>query len=626
MKKYILLLFILLWILSLSAFAADGYKHFNAAIYVRAYEVREMADLDWLNECFDVMSKYIKVSKVYLETHRDLITVDETTIRNARKFFADRGIETAGGITLTRNESNRFETFCYSKAEDRRKVKEIVEYTARLFDEFILDDFFFTSCKCNECIKNKGRKSWTQYRLELLDDAARNLILGPARAVNPKVKCVIKFPNWYEHFQGLGFNLETEPKIFDGIYTGTETRDAVLSDQHLQPYESYLIFRYLENIKPGGNGGGWVDTGGMGTLDRYAEQLWLTLLAKAPEITLFDFRQMQLPIQENFRAPWQGQQTSFDFDTMIAPVREADGNWPKETTIALAAGYALEKIDAVLGELGNPVGIKSYKPFHSTGEDFIHNYIGMVGIPMDLVPEFPVDEDIIFLAETARFDPKIITRIKEQLLKGKTVIITSGLLRALQGKGIEDIVEMKVTERKAIVKDFLYRRNLIAGEQEILIPQISYLTNDSWEEVSALNGADGWPIFHSAGYAGGKLYILTIPDNFADLYNYPPEVWRSIKQMMMKDIFVRVDGPTGIALFVYDNHTFIVHSFRDAAVDVRIILDSQYSKLHDLVSGEALPISERIKPSLFYGRPFGEDKAVFDTQIKPHSFRAFRGE
>jgi len=606
--------------------AVDGYKNFNAAIYVRAYEVGEMTDLNRLKEEFDVMSKYIKISKIYLETHRDLLTVDETTIRNARQFFEDRGIKTVGGITLTKNESNRFETFCYSRSEDRQKVKEIVEFTARLFDEFILDDFFFTNCKCDLCIKKKGKKSWTQYRLELLDDAARNLIIKPARTVNPKIKCIIKFPNWYEHFQGLGFNLETEPKIFDGIYTGNETRDAVLSDQHLQPYESYLIFRYFENIKPGGNDGGWVDTGGMRTLDRYAEQLWLTLFAKSPEMTLFDFRQLQRPIEESFRAPWQGQQTSFDFDTMIAPVRTADGTWPKETSIALAAGYALEKVDAVLSELGNPVGIKSYKPYHSSGEDFIHNYIGMAGIPMDLVPEFPAGEDVIFLAETAKFDPEIVTRIKGQLLEGKTVIITSGLLRALQGKGIEDIVEMQVTEHKAIVKDYLVRRNRIEGEQEMLIPQISYLTNDSWEEVSAIDGPNGWPLFHSADYAKSKLYVLTIPDNFADLYNFPPEVWKNIKQIMMKNIFVRVDGPAGIALFVYDNHTFVTHSFRDEVAQVRIILDPQYTKLHDLNSGDVLSISERIKPGLFFGRKYGEDKAAFDTQIKPHSYKVFRSE
>ncbi len=626
MKRYSLLSFVLFLILSITVFAAEGYRNFDAAIYVRAYEMREMTDLNWLKERFDVISKYIKVSKVYLETHRDLVTVDEETICNAKKFFTDRGIETVGGITLTIDEGNRFETFCYSKSEDRKKVREIVEFTARLFDELILDDFFFTNCKCETCIKKKGTKSWTQYRLELLDEAARNLIVGPAKAVNPKVKCVIKYPNWYEHFQGLGFNLETEPSIFDGIYTGNETRDAVLSNQHLQPYESYLIFRYFENVKPGGNRGGWVDTGGMRALDRYAEQLWLTLFAKAPEITLFDFRQMQRPIEKSFRGAWQGQETSFDFDAMIAPVRLANGSWPKETTMALAAGYALNKVDGVLSELGNPVGIKSYKPFHSIGEDFLHNYIGMAGVPMDLVPEFPAEADVIFLAETAQFDPEIVAKIKGQLIKGKTVIITSGLLRALQGKGIEDIVEMRVTERKAIVKDYLIWWNLIEGEQEVLIPQISYLTNDSWEEVSAVDGPNGWPILHSAEYANGTLYVLTIPDNFADLYHYPPEVWKIIKQILMKDIFVRVDGPTGIALFVYDNHTFIVHSFRDESSDVRIILNPECTKLHDLGSGEVLSISERIKPLLFRGHQFGEDKAAFDTQIKPHSYRVFRSE
>jgi len=100
-----------------------------------------------------------------------------------------------------------------------------------------------------------------------MTETAAELIIGPAKNVNPDVKMVIKYPNWYEHFQGLGFNLETEPGMFDGIYTGTETRDAVRSNQHLQPYLSYLIFRYFENIKPSGNGGGWVDTGGSRYLD-----------------------------------------------------------------------------------------------------------------------------------------------------------------------------------------------------------------------------------------------------------------------------------------------------------------------------------------------------------------------
>jgi len=287
--KNTLLSILLLVSVIISVKAGDHYKNFKVAVYSRAYETAKMGDNNWIEPIWDEVSRQVKVDKIYLETHRDLLVVDEATLLKAKKFFESRGIETSGGITLTVNESNNFETFCYTNPEHRKKIKEIVEFTARNFDELILDDFFFTDCKCNLCIKAKGDRSWTDYRLELMTKAAKELILDPAKAVNPKIKVVIKYPNWYDHFQGCGFNLETEPQLFDGIYTGTETRDPS-SNQHLQSYLGYLIFRYFDNLKPGKNGGGWVDTGGMTVMDRYAEQLWLTMFAKAPEITLFDIR------------------------------------------------------------------------------------------------------------------------------------------------------------------------------------------------------------------------------------------------------------------------------------------------------------------------------------------------
>jgi hypothetical protein len=116
-----------------------------------------------------------------------------------------------------------------------------------------------------------------------MDQVSKDLILAPARAVNPSVKITIKFPNWYESFQALGFDLAIEPKLFDVIYTGTETRDGN-SGQQLQCYQSYLQTQYFNSIKPGGNQGGWIDGGR--EVERYAEMFWDTLFAKVPEITL----------------------------------------------------------------------------------------------------------------------------------------------------------------------------------------------------------------------------------------------------------------------------------------------------------------------------------------------------
>jgi hypothetical protein len=606
---------------------SQKYRNFKVSVYARAYEVQKMGDTTgYLKPIWDELSRQLKVDKIYLETHRDLLIVDQKTLNTAKKFFRDRGIQIAGGITYTISEPNRFQTFCYSDPGDRKKVKEIAEYTAKNFDEVILDDFFFTNCKDDGAIKEKGDRSWTQYRLQLMEEAARNLVVGPAKAVNPKVKMVIKYPNWYEHFQGLGFNLEKEPAIFDGIYTGTETRDAVFSAQHLQQYLGYNIFRYFSNIKPGGNGGGWVDPGGMGNFDRYAEQLWVTLFAKAPEATLFDFRQLQREILPAYRAPWQGQGTSFDFDAMMKPVDLNGGKPEKPTTIARAAGYAFETVDQFLGQLGNPVGIKSYRPFHSLGEDFLQNYLGMIGLPMDERPVFPTEDSVILLTEEASFDKDIVKKIKGQLVQGKSVIITSGLLRALQGKGIEDIAEIRYTDRKALVKDFVVGFGRTAqSEKPILIPQINYLTNDSWEMLSAIDGPNGWPLLHEADYSKGKFYVLVIPENFADFYHFPAGALNTIRKVLCSQLNVQIEGPANVSLYVYDNNTCIVESFLPEETEINIVTTKEYTQLTDLRTKESFTGTAR-DPQRFWFMPKDYGTHAFTIKLKPHSFRVFKFE
>lgn len=622
MKRFLGLMLGLIAGLTSFSQGTPQYKNFTVSVYTRAYEVQEMSDTKKLEQTWDLISKQVKIDKIYLETHRDKIIVDEKTLEKAIRFFKSKGLKVAGGITYTMDEGNNFETFCFSNPEHRKKAREIAELTARHFDEFILDDFFFTSCKCDLCIQAKGDQSWTNYRLKLMTEAANDLIIKPAKAVNPNVKVVIKYPNWYEHFQGLGFNLETEPKMFDGIYTGTETRDPVFSDQHLQQYESYLIIRYFNNIAPGRNGGGWVDPFGSAYADRYAEQFWLTCFAKAPEITMFDYRSIQTPVNVNQRGSWQGNKTSFDFDQVVKPVSLKNGE-TVPATVACIAGNAFTQVDQFMGMMGNPVGIKSYRPYHALGEDFLQNYLGMIGIPMDIVPEFPADDPIIILTETASADPDIISKIKTRLQGGKSVIITSGFLRAMQGKGLDDIVELRYTDRKALVTDFRAGWMMNAkSEKPVLIPQINYLTNDSWEEISATNGATGWPILHRAQYSKAYLYVLTIPDNFSDLYQYPTQVLNRIRALAMQNMDVKLEGPSKVSIFNYDNGTFILQSFRDEPVTVKIIAKESIKVLHELTDQTILSgIQETHKYSR--NKPAVVEQ-VFEITLKPHSYRAFQ--
>ena len=613
----------ILWI-SIPVFAGH-YDGFKVSVYTRAQEVNRMSDLHWLDSTWNIIASQLKVDKIYLETHRDLLIVPDATLEQAKKFFRDKGIEVGGGITYTINEANSFETFCYSDPEHRKLVQQIAEHTAKHFDDFILDDFFFTSCKSDVEIKAKGNKSWTQYRMDLLTEAGMNLVIKPSKKVNPNVKIIIKYPNWYDHFQGLGFSLATGPQIFDGVWSGTETRDPS-SAQHLQHYLGYNIVRYFDNLRPGHNYGGWVDSGGsnMG-MDRYAEQLWLTFFAKAPEIALFAYNQL-IGVRLNsdmHRTTWQGQGTSFDYDEMMKPVN-LNGQMVTPTTLARAAGYSLEQINAFISKLGKPVGIKCYKPYHSLGEDFLQNYLGMLGLPMDMYPEFPTDQKVVLLTEQAKYDPDIITKIKAQLIKGNDVVITTGLLRAIPEK-IADISELRA-DRYALVNDFGASGTI---SKDILIPQVLYHTNDAWETVSAgrplAKGVSGYPMLLRAPYSKGNMYVMTIPEDFGNLYDLPTGVLNSFRQLLSKDLDLRIDAPAKVSLFLYDNGTFIVESFLDEPVTIRINAKEGIDSITDLLSGaviEKMPANTTTNP---FARFRADDKInVFRVTLPPHSYRVFR--
>src|SRR3954467_12606548 len=336
---------------------APAYRNFRAAIYVTVADTKRLADRATFDRQFARVSAQLRFDKVYIEAYRDHLFATDEELDRVKSFFREKGIETSGGITLAAGGSGgQFGTFDYENPADRAECERAVRLISRHFDQIILDDFFFYNTKSDSDIAAKGNRSWTQYRLERMRQIARDFVIAPAKAANPRVQVIIKYPNWYEHFQGTGFDLDREAQMFDAIYTGTETRDPVITDQLLQQYESYEIYRYLSNVRPDGrNLGGWVDTFSIRAIDRYAEQLWDTLFAKAPEIMLFNWHPMaEAAAAPPGERPWAGQATSFTW-------KAGQGGW------ASAANQALPRADAVLGDLGKPVGVASYRPPHASG-------------------------------------------------------------------------------------------------------------------------------------------------------------------------------------------------------------------------------------------------------------------
>jgi hypothetical protein len=226
-----------------------------------------------------------------------------------------------------------------------------------------------------------------------------------------------------------------------------------------------------------------------------------------------------------------------------------------------------------------------------------------------------------------------VVKIKNQLRAGKSVVITSGLLRALQDKGIEDIAEVQYTDRKVLAHR--YSGGYGAGDfatlgtdtnADVLFPQLDFLTNDGWSLVRAEANGNAYPLLLMDRYGQGILYVWTIPDNFNDLYALPAEVTSAIKNCILRGFPVRVDGPAQVALFSYDNGAFIVQNFSATAADVKISTLGSAATLKNLVTGEI--VAGRFPPSHGWNwrNKNIEDRVSFSEHLLPHSYAVFAPE
>lgn len=515
---------------------ATRYDNFTLAVFCTANCLK--ADLAQLSEEMDFFEKHLKVSKVYIENHRGDVSLSTQRLRELKAFFAERGIETAGAITPTLGKAYRpgyerlFGGICYTDKPSRERLQAAVESAAAVFDEIILDDFFFTNCRCDDCLAQKGERSWEEFRLALMSEVSENVIIKPAKAVNPQVKMVIKYPNWKESFAASGYNTEQQPLLFDAVYTGTETRDPAISQQHIPRYASYSLLRWLEHVRPGLNGGAWFDNLDCTYLDYYLEQANLSVFGKARELTLFCYSLLK--------------------DSVHVP----------------ALGHQLTKLDRFAGKLGEPLGVKVYEPHHAYGEDHLYDYIGMLGVPMELIPAFPDGQELLLITENACRDEAIIEKMKAYLLGGGHIVMTSGFLTRMYGKGVEELTTLRPTGKRLAVQQFAADtdmctfRSFAQAASPLLFPVLDYSTNGTWQSLVALVGHNNIPVLMYDHYGLGKLYTLTVPDQTADLWHLPELIVSRLRQILTEKLLpYEIAGPANVGLFAYDNDCFVLESF-----------------------------------------------------------------
>ena len=558
-----------------------SYRNFNVAVYCPVMNINNITDFEDFDRKFKLLYGNVKIGRAYLECYRGLIWCDKEQLLKVKSFFEKKGIATSGGITTCGAGDNEgFVSLCYSNPEGVEILKKAVALNAEVFDEFIFDDFYFLNCRCKRCVEAKGNRTWSQFRLDQKKWITEEIVMKTAKEINPDINVIVKFPQWYEAFNETGYDLKMEPELFDCIYTGTETRNPVYAQQHLPKYLSYFVMRYLESAAPFRNLGGWFDPYECTyNITSYLEQGYLTLFAKAREVTLFCL------------------------GSLISD--------PTYQTFVPALGQMFEEIDGYMGELGNPVGAAAYRPHNGRGEDNIHNYLGMCGIPFEACVEYPKEAKVVFLAESAADDREIIDKMKQSLFAGADVIVTSGFVRKL-GSAFEEFANIRYTERKALVSGYADTKDngltvsgKYTGSGKVLIPQLDYCTNDVWELAAAYGYHNNFPIVIRFRYGQGHVGIITIPDDMSQVYQYPNQVLRVMRELLSKEMPVVIDGPAMVQVFAYDNDVVILRSDLPYDESISLKLAAGYTGVKNLISngeikavGGSVPL--RMTPGVNY--------------------------
>jgi hypothetical protein len=255
----------------------------------------------------------------------------------------------------------------------------------------------------------------------------------------------------------------------------------------------------------------------------------------------------------------------------------------------------------------------------------------MIGVPIDLHPEFPADAKTILLTESAKFDPAIISRIKAHLEQGGNIVITSGLLAALQDKGIDQIADLRATGNILKVQEYWGAYGAGSGANlgsasEILVPEIGFQTNDAWPIVRGTANGRGAPLLIMDRYSKGILYVLAIPENPNDLYALPQAVLTAIKRYLLDGFPVLVDAPSKVALFAYDNNTFVVESYLDESTQATVSTLGLATHLRNLATGELIELKAPATPTSQRRHGSQPPHSEFQIVLPPHSFAAFAKE
>jgi hypothetical protein len=539
------------------SYAQERKDDLQLSIYITAHAVKDLlSDEAGKREAISIF-RLNGITKAYIEVYRGGLVLDKNLLQEVRDFFEHMQIEVVGGIATVpggdfgvRQEA-QLGWFNWQNPKTQADLIEVMKMSAEVFDQFIIDDFLCTADTSMESKVAKGDRTWSQYRRDLLTELSESVFIAPARAVNPDIQMIIKYPQWYDRFHLFGYDVLRENALYDRVYVGTESRGQYTQRfGFVQPYESFISYKWMQSLAGEKMSGAWFDHGDCDEND-FIEQAWQSVLAGARELIFFNY---------------------FDF------VNGHRGHHLMRRQFSQLADLA-EKLAT------DPVtGVMAYKPANSPahGDLYIMDFVGMLGIPLIPVSQYPEDARVVFLPTQAAADHEILSKIEKSLADQATVIFTTGFLaHAVDGERLAEIAgiswpldisplkaEQIIVEGKA--EDILYgldlesdiqptegKVKLLAREKTRDIPFLVAGENTFTLNVHTFSQADFDKV--------GEVLLCPRPLGLMEI----PESWAStLRSAFLTPMGIEFNAPARLSLQPYGTSGWVIHNYRREAVSI----------------------------------------------------------
>lgn len=544
----------------LFSFAQSHKKDLRLNVYVTARQVQDnLSNEAGLREAVSVL-RSLGITRAFLETYRAGVVVEPQLLKNARDHLRANGIEVAGGIATVPGkdfgvrQKAQLSWFNWQAPKTQADLERVMRQSAPIFDEFIVDDFMCTGDTSEMSKIVRGNRTWGEYRRDLLVEVAKRIFIDLPKQVNPGISMIIKYPQWYDRFHLFGYDVVRQPRNFDNVWVGTETRGPDTQRMgFVKQYQGFVNYRWIHSLVGNKIAGAWFDHIDC-TANDFIDQAFESVLAGAREIMLFNY-----------------------------------GN-----LIRGHAGHHLLRIHFPgLVELAqmvaqNPAkGVFGYKPPNSDagGDLYIFDYLGMSGIPLVPCSQFPTREKVVFLPTQAAADPRIEPQLRQLLHRGGTAILTVGFLKT-QGltPGLSELGGISAIgttgpfkafrlfsgAKTVFFKDGLdLEAGLIVGKAKILLAvqqngkKVPYLTVNKppdGGEVFVLNSHT----FSEADFK--RVGEVLLPPRDLSVLNLPEDWLTVIRQSFNSPLGVLLQSPSRLAVHQFGENNWVLSNFNDHEV------------------------------------------------------------